>query len=89
MALRTVSSEWILCPGCGKKHDECPDWVKSMPHREICSCGAEMLCWFESAITYHAELLGENVQEGERRGKKDKSKKKDGKKKKKKGRKKR
>jgi hypothetical protein len=88
MALRTISSEWIICPGCGKKHSECPDWVKSMPHRELCSCGAEMLCWSETEITYHAELLGGPEKEDRKRRKK-KLKKKDGKKKKKKDRKKR
>jgi hypothetical protein len=30
-----------------------------MPHRELCSCGVEMLCWFESEITYHAEIVAE------------------------------
>lgn len=88
MGLRTVSSEWIICPACGKKHSECPDWVKSMPHRELCSCGAEMLCWSETEIIYHAELLNEPAEEGKKRRKK-KSKKKDEKKKKKKDAKKR
>lgn len=83
MSLRTVSSEWIICPGCGEKHSECPDWVKSMPHREVCSCGAEMLCWSETEVIYHAELLTESPREGKKRKKKDKSKKKRGKKKKK------
>jgi hypothetical protein len=59
MVLRTMSREWVVCPGCGEKHGECADWVKSMPHRELCSCGVEMLCWFESEITYHAEIVGE------------------------------
>jgi hypothetical protein len=59
MVLRTMSREWVVCPGCGEKHGECADWVKSMPHRELCSCGVEMLCWFESEITYHAEIIGE------------------------------
>lgn len=88
MGLRTMSSEWVICPGCGKKHSECRDWVKSMPHREMCSCGAEMLCWSETEISYHAELLSEPVEEA-RTDRKKKSKKKDGKKKKKKSRKKR
>jgi hypothetical protein len=57
MVLRTVSRDWVVCPVCGEKHGECADWVKSMPHRERCSCGTEMLCWFESEITYHAEIL--------------------------------
>lgn len=83
MGLRTMSSEWIICPGCGKKHKECPDWVKSMPHREICSCGAQMLCWSETEIVYHAELLKEPAEE-EKGSRKKNSKKKDGKKKKKK-----
>jgi hypothetical protein len=59
MVLRTVSRNWVVCPACGEKHGECADWVKSMPHRELCSCGVEMLCWFESEITYHAEILAE------------------------------
>lgn len=88
MGLRTMSSEWVICPGCGEKHSECPDWVKSMPHREICSCGAEMLCWSETEITYHAELLTE-VPEKDKKNRKKKSKNKDKKKKKKKDRKKR
>jgi hypothetical protein len=57
MANRTVSAEFVVCPGCGEKHAECADWVKSMPHRELCSCGAELLVWFEEQRTYHAELL--------------------------------
>lgn len=73
MVLRTVSRDWIVCPGCGEKHGECVDWVKSMPHRERCSCGAEILCWFESEITYHAEMLGEVP--GKKKGKETKSKK--------------
>jgi hypothetical protein len=72
MVLRTMSREWVVCPGCGEKHGECADWVKSMPHRELCSCGAEMLCWFESEITYHAEIVGKP----ERGSKKEKKKKK-------------
>ncbi|HEY2038885.1 MAG TPA: hypothetical protein VGG95_04430 [Edaphobacter sp.] len=68
MLLRTVSRDWIACPACGERHGECANWVKSMPHREICSCGAEMLCWFETEITYHAEVLGE--QERKKREKK-------------------
>ena len=59
MVLRTVSRNCVVCPVCGEKHGECGDWVKSMPHRELCSCGVEMLCWFESEITYHAEILAE------------------------------
>ena len=59
MLLRTVSRDWVICPGCGEKHRDCSDWVKSMPHRERCSCGAEMLCWFETETTYYAEMAGE------------------------------
>jgi hypothetical protein len=54
-----------------------------MPHREVCSCGAEMLCWSETETVYHAELLSE-PEEKDRKSRKKKSKKKDGKKKKKK-----
>jgi hypothetical protein len=62
MVLRTTSREWVVCPGCGEKHGECGDWVKSMPHRELCACGVEMLCWFENEITYHAEIVREPEQ---------------------------
>ncbi len=56
MILKTVSRDWVVCPGCGERHGECGDWVKSMPHRELCSCGAVMLCWFETETTYHAQM---------------------------------
>jgi hypothetical protein len=74
MLLRSVSRDWVVCPGCGEKHGECADWVKSMPHREICSCGAEMLCWFVTETVYHAEIVGEPE-----RSKKEKKKDKKGK----------
>ncbi len=86
MILRTVSRDWVVCPGCGEKHGECADWVKSMPHREICSCGAEMLCWFESEVTYHAEIAGQPARKKKKKegkNKKKKAEKKDLKKKKK------
>jgi hypothetical protein len=69
MLLRSASRDWIVCPGCGEKHGECADWVKSMPHREICSCGAEMLCWFETEVLYHSEIVGKP--ERKKKGKKD------------------
>jgi hypothetical protein len=74
MLLRSVSRDWVVCPGCGEKHGECADWVKSMPHREICSCGAEMVCWFETEITYHAEILGDRVQKMKKKKKDEKAK---------------
>ena len=40
MILRTVSRDWIVCPSCGERHGE------------LCSCGVEMLCWFEREVTY-------------------------------------
>jgi hypothetical protein len=76
MSLRTASSEWVICPGCGERHEGCVDWVKSMPHREVCSCGAEMLCWFETETIYYAEALSEPATTAEKK----KGKKKDGKK---------
>lgn len=76
MLLRTANSDWIICPGCGEKHGECADWVKSMPHREICSCGAEMLCWSETETTYHAEIVGPALPKEKTRKKKDKKRKK-------------
>lgn len=74
MILRTVSRDWVVCPACGEKHGECGDWVKSMPHREICSCGAEMLCWFESEITYHAEIAGQPARNKKKKEEKKKKK---------------
>ncbi len=88
MVLRTASVEGIICPSCGESHGECADWVKSMPHREVCTCGEEMLCWFESETVYFAEGLGK-AKESRRKKKKSKKKgdgKKKGKKKKKKKR---
>jgi|UPI0005584BEB hypothetical protein len=75
MVLRTVSRDWVVCPSCGEKHGECSDWVKSMPHRELCSCGVELLCWYESEITYHAEILTGAEPASEKKKKKVKSKK--------------
>jgi hypothetical protein len=56
MILNTASRDWIVCPSCGERHGECVDWVKSMPHREVCSCGVEMLCWSETVTTFHAQI---------------------------------
>jgi hypothetical protein len=57
MAIRTLHWKYVICPHCGKKHKECGDWVKSMPHREDCPCGKQFLCWFETVTTYHAEAI--------------------------------
>jgi hypothetical protein len=73
MILKTASRDWVVCPSCGERHSECGDWVKSMPHREVCSCGVEMLCWFETVTTYHAQI---ELQPKPKRGKREKSKKK-------------
>jgi hypothetical protein len=82
MILRTTHREFVVCPHCRKKHGECLDWVKSMPHREMCSCGKEFLCWFETETAYFAEPIeaGEQPKLKKKKKKKDKGKKKKGKK---------
>jgi hypothetical protein len=72
-----MSPEYIVCPTCGEKHKDCSDWVKSMPHKETCSCGAQMLCWFETEVTYHAEVFetGEIPKKKAEKGKTKKRKK--------------
>ena len=77
MNVRTMSPEYIVCPTCGEKHKDCSDWVKSMPHKETCSCGAQMLCWFETEVTYHAEVIetGEIPNRKKKKAEKGKTKK--------------
>ena len=59
-----------------------------MPHREMCSCGEEFLCWFETETAYFAEPIeaGEQTKlKKKKKQKKDKGKKKKGKKGKRRG----
>jgi hypothetical protein len=83
MILKTMHPEFVVCPHCRKKHGECSDWVKSMPHRETCSCGEQFLCWFETETVYFAEAIEAEAKEQPRLKKKKKHKKDKGKKKKK------
>ncbi|HMH11503.1 MAG TPA: hypothetical protein VK578_00195 [Edaphobacter sp.] len=57
MILRTAHQKFVVCPHCLKKHGDCSDWVKNMPHRETCECGEVFLCWFETETTYRAESI--------------------------------
>lgn len=64
--MQTCNDENVICPHCGAENGNCPDWVKSMPHREACTgCGQLFLCWSEIQVVYYALPL--DAQETQRR----------------------
>lgn len=50
---------WVICPHCGHKHGDAPEWVTEQEEKTECdACGKEFYYYAETTTVYHTRPGG-------------------------------